>query len=186
MATAAVSPSYAHSGASSQSGLWSWLTTVDHKRIGALYLWTSLTWFVIGGLEAVLIRAQLQGPNGRLVSAETYNQLFTMHGTTMVFLVIMPLSAAFFNLLIPLQIGARDVAFPRLNAFSYWVYLFGSIFMNVSWFIGQAPDGGWFGYTPLTTLAYSKNLNIDFWVLGLQILGVSSLAAGFNFITTIV
>jgi cytochrome c oxidase subunit 1 len=186
MATAAAAPALPHSGYKSESGLWSWLTTVDHKRIGALYLWTSLTWFCVGGIEAMMIRAQLQTPNGRLVSAETYNQLFTMHGTTMVFLVIMPLSAAFFNLLIPLQIGARDVAFPRLNAFSYWVYLFGSLFMNFSWLLRQAPDGGWFGYTPLTTLTFSQNLNIDFWMLGLQILGVSSLAAAFNFITTII
>jgi cytochrome c oxidase subunit I len=186
MATAATAPALSHTGYESESGVWSWLTTVDHKRIGALYLYTALTWFVIGGLEAVMIRIQLQGPNGRFVSAETYNQLFTMHGTTMVFLVIMPLSAAFFNLLIPLQIGARDVAFPRLNAFSYWVYLFGSLFMNASWLIKQAPDGGWFGYTPLTTYTYSQGLNIDFWMLGLQILGVSSLAAAFNFITTII
>jgi cytochrome c oxidase subunit I len=186
MATAAATPVTTHSGPGSESGLWSWLTTVDHKRIGALYLYTALLWFLVGGFEALILRMQLQGPNGRLVSADMYNMLFTMHGTTMVFLVIMPLSAAFFNLLIPLQIGARDVAFPRLNAFSYWVYLFGSIFMNVSWLIGQAPDGGWFGYTPLTTLQYSRNLNIDFWMLGLQILGVSSLAAAFNFITTII
>jgi cytochrome c oxidase subunit 1 len=120
------------------------------------------------------------------VSAEVFNQLFTMHGTTMIFLVVMPLSAAFFNFLIPLQIGARDVAFPRLNAFSYWVYLFGSLFMNASWLVGQAPNGGWFGYTPLTTLQFSQGLNIDFWMLGLQILGVSSLAAAFNFVTTII
>src|SRR4051812_14456944 len=186
MATAAAAPALPRAHEYEASGLWSWLTTVDHKRIGALYLYTSLTWFAIGGFEALMIRAQLQGPNGRLVSAETYNQLFTMHGTTMVFLVIMPLSAAFFNLLIPLQIGARDVAFPRLNAFSYWVYLFGSIFMNVSWLLKQAPDAGWFGYAPLTTLTFSQNLNIDFWMLGLQILGVSSLAAAFNFITTII
>jgi cytochrome c oxidase subunit 1 len=186
MAIATAAPAPVRSEAYSETGLWSWLTTVDHKRIGSLYLYTAFTWFLVGGLEALLLRAQLQGPNGRLVSAEMYNMLFTMHGTTMVFLVIMPLSAAFFNLLIPLQIGARDVAFPRLNAFSYWVYLFGSIFMNVSWLIGQAPDGGWFGYTPLTTFQYSQNLNIDFWMLGLQILGVSSLAAAFNFITTII
>jgi cytochrome c oxidase subunit 1 len=186
MATAATAPAHTSSGYHEASGIWSWLTTVDHKRIGALYLFTALAWFGVGGLEAVMIRIQLQGPNGRFVSADMYNQLFTMHGTTMVFLVIMPLSAAFFNLLIPLQIGARDVAFPRLNAFSYWVYLFGSLFMNASWFIGQAPDGGWFGYTPLTTLQYSGGLNIDFWMLGLQILGVSSRAAAFNFITTII
>ena len=120
------------------------------------------------------------------MSAEVFNQLFTMHGTTMIFLVVMPLSAAFFNFLIPLQIGARDVAFPRLNAFSYWVYLFGSLFMNSSWLVGAAPNGGWFGYAPLTTLPYSPGMNIDFWMLGLQILGVSSLAAAFNFITTII
>src|SRR5476649_1550891 len=186
MATAAVSPSFAHSDYESKSGVWSWLTTVDHKRIGMLYLVTALSWFAVGGLEALIMRAQLQGPNGRVVSAEVFNQLFTMHGTTMIFLVVMPLSAAFFNFLIPMQIGARDVAFPRLNAFSYWVYLFGSLFMNSSWLIGMAPNGGWFGYAPLTTTMYSPGLNIDFWMLGLQILGVSSLAAAFNFITTII
>jgi cytochrome c oxidase subunit 1 len=186
MATAAVSAPYAHTGEYSQSGIMSWLKTVDHKRIGALYMYTALAWFAIGGTEAVIMRMQLQGPNGRVVSAEVFNQLFTMHGTTMIFLVVMPLSAAFFNFLIPLQIGARDVAFPRLNAFSYWVYLFGSLFMNSSWLIGAAPNGGWFGYAPLTTMPYSLGLNIDFWLLGLQILGVSSLAAAFNFITTII
>src|SRR5215207_11592869 len=168
------------------SGIWNWLTTVDHKRIGTLYLFTSLFFFFVGGLEAALIRWQLALPNQEVVSADLYNQLFTMHGTTMIFLGIMPLSAAFFNYLIPLQIGARDVAFPRLNAFSYWVFLFGGIFMNAGWFVGAAPNGGWFGYAPLTTLQYSPGLNIDFWVLGLQILGVSSLAAAFNFITTVI
>src|SRR5512144_1392592 len=186
MATAAVSPAYAHAGEASKGGIWSWLTTVDHKRIGALYMYTALAWFAIGGTEAVIMRMQLQGPNGRVVSAEVFNQLFTMHGATMTFLGVMPLSAAFFIFLIPLQIGARDVAFPRLNAFSYWVYLFGSLFMNSSWLIGAAPNGGWFGYTPLTTMPYNPGLNIDFWMLGLQILGVSSLAAAFNFITTII
>ena len=186
MATTALSPTYVHSDYGSENKVWSWLTTVDHKRIGILYLFTALAWFAVGGCEAVIMRMQLQGPNGHVVSAETYNQLFTMHGTTMIFLVVMPLSAAFFNFLIPLQIGARDVAFPRLNAFSYWVYLFGSLFMNSSWLMGMAPNGGWFGYAPLTTLPYSPGLNIDFWMLGLQVLGVSSLAAAFNFITTII
>ena len=128
-------------------------------------------------------------PNRHVVSADTfYNQLFTMHGTTMIFLVVMPLSAAFFNFLIPLQIGARDVAFPRLNAFSYWVFLFGGLFINARRSCSAArPNGGWFGYAPLTTHARSRpGLNIDFWVMGLQILGVSSLAAAFNFITTII
>jgi len=169
-----------------QTGIWSWITTVDHKRIGTLYLWTALIFFLIGGFEAVLIRTQLMRPNMGFVSAETYNQLFTMHGTTMVFLAVMPLSAAFFNYLIPLQIGARDVAFPRLNAFSYWVYLLGGIFITMPILFKVAPDGGWFGYAPLTTNRFSSGPNIDFWVLGLQILGVSSLAAAFNFITTII
>jgi cytochrome c oxidase subunit 1 len=151
-----------------------------------LYLFTALSFFLIGGVEAVIIRAQLQGPNGHLVSAETYNQLFTMHGTTMIFLAVMPLSAAFFNFLIPLQVGARDVAFPRLNAFSYWVYLFGGVFITVPILFHVAPNGGWFGYAPLTTRSFSPGINIDFWVIGLQILGVSSLAAAFNFITTII
>ena len=114
-----------------QSGIWSWLTTVDHKRIGVLYLYTALAFFLIGGLEALIIRIQLRVRTAHVVSAEMYNQLFTMHGTTMIFLAVMPLSAAFFNFLIPLQIGARDVAFPRLNAFSYWVYLFGGIFITL-------------------------------------------------------
>src|SRR4051812_1827019 len=186
MATTAAVPTYSGTSEHAETGLWSWLTTVDHKRIAALYLGTSLFWFLIGGIEATIIRAQLAFPNGKVVSAQVFNELFTMHGTTMIFLVVMPLSAAFFNLLIPLQIGARDVAFPRLNAFSYWVYLFGSLFMNSSWLFGMAPNGGWFGYAPLTTMAYSPNLNIDFWMLGLQILGVSSPAAAFNFITTII
>jgi cytochrome c oxidase subunit 1 len=168
------------------TGVWSWLSTVDHKRIGTLYLFTALFFFIVGGTEALVIRLQLMKPNQAIVSADMYNQLFTMHGTTMVFLVIMPLSAAFFNYLIPLQIGARDVAFPRLNAFSYWVYALGGAFITAPIFLSLAPNGGWFGYAPLTTNAYSPTLNIDFWVIGLQILGVSSLAAAFNFITTII
>src|ERR1044071_6990106 len=186
MATAAASPPYALPESYEPTGIWSWLTTVDHKRIGALYMYTALAWFAVGGLEALIMRMQPQGPNGRVVSAEVFNMLFTMHGTTMIFLVVMPLSAAFFNFLIPLQIGARDVAFPRLNAVSHWVYLLGSLFMNASWLVGMAPNGGWFGYTPLTTTAYSPGLNIDFCMLGLQILGVSSLAAAFNFATTVI
>lgn len=187
MATiAASSPAPQQSAPAANTGIWSWITTVDHKRIGTLYLWTALIFFIIGGLEAVIIRTQLAHPNMGFVSAETYNQLFTMHGTTMVFLAIMPLSAAFFNFLIPLQIGARDVAFPRLNAFSYWVYVLGGIFITVPILFQVAPNGGWFGYAPLTTTTFSPGVNIDFWVLGLQILGISSLAAAFNFITTII
>jgi cytochrome c oxidase subunit 1 len=177
------------------SGLWSWITTTDHKRIGILYGVTAFFFFLVGGLEALVIRLQLGSPDNTVVSAEVYNQLFTMHGTTMVFLAIMPLSAAFFNFIIPLQIGARDVAFPRLNAFSYWVFLLGGLFMNASFLAGPlfgaeglsvAPNGGWFGYANLTSTRFSPGPNIDFWVLGLQILGIASLAAGFNFITTII
>ena len=188
MATTAAAPPYApvKSKQYESGAIWSWITTVDHKRIGVLYLYTALLFFLFGGLEAFLIRIQLAQPNQHVVSAEFYNQLFTMHGTTMVFLAIMPLSAAFFNFLIPLQIGARDVAFPRLNAFSYWVYVLGGTFITLPIFFSLAPNAGWFGYAPLTTMPYSPGLNIDFWVMGLQILGISSLAAAFNFITTII
>ena len=145
----------------------SWLTTTDHKRIGLLYFWTAFGFFLIGGLEALIIRAQLVRPDGGLgVSAETFNQLFTMHGTTMVFLALMPLSAAFFNYIIPLQIGARDVAFPRLNAFSYWIFLLSGVFIYGGFLVGSPPDGGWFAYVPFTNPTYSPGLNIDFWGLG--------------------
>src|SRR5579862_9146261 len=116
----------------STDGLVGWLTTIDHKRIGILYGVTAFIFFLVGGSEALLIRLQLATPNGKILSAQVYNQVFTMHGTTMIFLVIMPMSSAFFNYLIPLQIGARDVAFPRLNAFSYWLYLLGGLFMYSS------------------------------------------------------
>ena len=188
MALTAATPAHASSASQppEQTGLWSWLTTVDHKKIGILYLYTALFYLLVGGLEAVLIRTQLAKPNLSVVSAELYNQLFTMHGTTMVFLVVMPLSAAFFNYLIPLQIGARDVAFPRLNAFSYWIFALGGLFITLPIFFGMAPNGGWFGYAPLSGPTYGGGFNMDFWVLGLQILGISSLAAAFNFITTII
>jgi cytochrome c oxidase subunit 1 len=167
-------------------GVWSWLTTVDHKRIGILYLATALTFFFIGGIEAMFIRVQLTSPNNDFVSADTFNQLFTMHGTTMIFLAVMPLSAAFFNFLVPLMIGARDVAFPRLNAFSYWLLLFGAILINFGWFFGEAPNAGWFGYANLTSSAFSPGDNVNYWVLGLQVLGLSSLASAFNFLITII
>ncbi|WP_236646390.1 cytochrome c oxidase subunit I [Gemmatirosa kalamazoonensis] len=171
--------------AQTSDGVWGWITTVDHKRIGKLYLFTSLFFFLVGGIEAGLIRAQLAGPNMRVLSAETYNQIFTMHGTTMIFLAVMPLAAAFFNFLVPLQIGARDVAFPRLNAFSYWIYLLGGIIITVPIFFRAAPDGGWFNYAPLSTKQSSPGINVDFWAVGVQILGLSTLAASINFITTI-
>jgi cytochrome c oxidase subunit 1 len=165
--------------------LWSWITTVDHKRIGILYGATAFLFFVVGGIEALIIRLQLAQPGGQVVGAETFNALFTMHGTTMVFLAVMPLNAAFFNYMVPLMIGARDVAFPRLNALSYWIFLFGAIFLNASFLFGAPPDGGWFGYANLTSRQFSPGLSIDFWMLSLQILGASSIIAGVNFIVTI-
>ena len=166
-------------------GPWGWLTTVDHKRIGVLYGGTAFLFFLLGGLEAMLIRIQLMRPENHFVTPEFYNQLFTMHGTTMIFLAVMPLSASFFNFVVPLQIGARDVAFPRLNAFSYWVFLLGGIFLNLSFLLGGAPDTGWFGYANLTSRQFSPGHGVDFWAVGLQILGIASLAAAFNFIVTI-
>ena len=162
------------------------MVTVDHKRIAILYGATAFILFIFGGIEALIMRLQLATPNGQVVDAYTYNELFTMHGTTMIFLVIMPLSVAFFNYIIPLQIGARDVAFPRLNALSYWIFLAGAIFINLGWVIGQAPDAGWFGYANLTERPYSMGLNQDIWVLGLQILGIASIVGSLNFFVTII
>ena len=170
----------------SHKGLWYWLATVDHKKIGTMYGLVSFFWFLVGGIEALLIRLQLGQAESSILSPEVYNQMFTMHGTTMVFLVVMPLSAAFFNWIVPLQIGARDVAFPRLNALSLWVFIFGSILMNISWFAGGAPNGGWFGYPPNSSLGFNPGNGITYWVMGLNILGVASIAAGLNFIVTII
>jgi len=173
--------------------IWSWIATVDHKRIGVMYGVTAFIFFLLGGAEALLLRLQLSSPNATVLDPDQFNRLFTMHGTTMVFLVVMPLSAAFFNLLVPLMIGARDVAFPRLNSFSFWAFLGAGIFLNASFFIRGnifngdlgAPDGGWFGYSPLTSNEFSPGNGIDFWILGLLMLGVASLAGGFNFVVTI-
>ena len=140
----------------------------------------------VGGLEALLIRAQLAGPNGTILSADMYNQMFTMHATTMVFLFVMPMAAAFANYFIPLQIGARDVAFPRINAFSFWCFLFGAIFINTSWFLGGAADGGWFMYAPNSSVPFSPTNGIDFWGLGLQITGIASLTGAINLIVTVI
>ena len=134
------------------TGWQSWLFTVDHKRIGIMYGAFAMFFFLIGGLEALAIRLQLAVPNGKILSPETYNQVFTMHGVTMIFLVIMPLAAAFANYLLPLQLGARDVAFPRMNALSLWVFVAGGFFLCSSLFIGgwfeNVPNGGWFNYAP--------------------------------------
>ena len=169
------------------TGTWKdWLSTVDHKKIGIMYGVAAMFFFVIGGAEALLIRIQLATPNGTLLSPEVYNQVFTMHGVTMIFLVIMPLAAAFANYLLPLQIGARDVAFPRLNALSFWIFLFGGLFLNSAWFFGGGADGGWFNYAPNSSVTFSPSNGIDFYALGLQITGIASLVSAINLITTVI
>ena len=170
----------------SYSGWWSWVTTVDHKRIGILYGVTAFLFFLVGGVEALIMRVQLFWPDQAIVAPGVFNQLFTMHALTMIFLGVMPLGAAFFNFVIPLMIGARDVAFPRLNAFSYWVFLAGGLMLNWGWLSGESPAAGWFAYANLTDTTYSPDGGLDFYVLGLAVLGVSSTAAALNFIVTII
>ncbi|MBM7095904.1 MULTISPECIES: cytochrome c oxidase subunit I [Alteribacter] len=167
-----------------KSVLWDWLTTVDHKKIGILYLVSGGFFFALGGLEAILMRIQLMFPNLGFVSAQTFNELLTMHGTTMIFLAAMPLLFGFMNYIVPLQIGARDVAFPFLNSLGFWLFLFGGILINLSWFLGGAPDAGWTAYVPLSS-EYSGT-GIDYYVLGLQISGLGTLISGINFLVTII
>ncbi len=167
-------------------GLVGWLTTTDHKRIGLMYFFTALAFFGAGGVEALLIRTQLAGPNQHVLSPEAYDQIFTMHGITMIFLFVIPISiGAFGNYLVPLMIGARDMAFPRLNAVSFWIFLGSGIFMYIGLAAGHAPNAGWFDYVPLASKAYSPGNNIDFYGFGLIFNGISSTAAAINFIVTI-
>ncbi len=201
---------------SSTTGFWSWITTVDHKKIGIMYGYAAFFFFIIGGVEALLLRIQLAQANSEFLTAGAYNALFTMHGTTMIFLFVMPASAAFVNYLLPLLIGARDVAFPRLNALSWWMFLFGGIFLYSTFifgtsappvgvdglggidgnlaagggpgsfnFLADSPDGGWFAYQPNAGPLYSPGTAMDYWALGLQIIGLSSLVASVNFIVTV-
>ncbi len=165
-------------------GFWGWIVTVDHKKVGILYGATALVFLVVGGFEAVLIRTQLAQPNGQVLDAATYNQIFTMHGLTMIFLVVMPLGAAFTNYLAPLMIGTRDVAFPRLNALSYWIFLFGGLFLYSSFLLGGAPNGGWFGYAPNSVATAGDNMS--FYAIGLIILGISSTVSAVNLAVTVI
>ena len=169
-----------------RSGFLSWIMTVDHKKIGILYIYSALIFFLIGGLEALLIRIQLAQPDNKFLSADVYNQVFTMHGTTMIFLVVMPLAAGFGNYLVPLMIGARDMAFPKLNALSYWTFLFGGVFMYSSFIFGGAPNDGWFSYAPLTEKLYSPTHGMDYWVMGILLLGLATTIGSINFIVTII
>jgi len=180
-------PKFLERPTSYTTGVWGWITTVDHKKIGIMYGFTAIFFFLLGGLEAVVIRSQLAFAGNEIVSPDIYNQLFTMHALTMIFLAIMPLAVTFFNLIVPLQIGARDVAFPRLNALSYWIYLSGGLLLNAGWILGGAADSGWFAYAPLTLDQYgSGGRGMDFYSLGLLVLGVSSVAGGLNFLVTII
>src|SRR6202171_2474711 len=169
-----------------------WVTTVDHKRLGILYILFALVFLAAGGIEATIMRWQLVRPHNDLVSPQVFNRMFTMHGTTMIFFVAMPLVFGFANYLVPLMIGARDMAFPRLNAFSFWMTAFGGLLLYFS-FIGgdgrfgggNAPDVGWFAYAPLTSRAFSPGHSTDFWTLALLVSGVGSIGTAVNFITTI-
>jgi cytochrome c oxidase subunit 1 len=170
-------------------GIVDWLTTVDHKKIGVMYGMVALICLIIGGIEALLMRVQLASPEATFLTAREYNQLFNMHGTTMIFLAVMPLSVAFFNFLIPLQIGARRVAFPRINTLSLWCFISGAIILNMSWlFPTGVPVIGWFGHAPITLKMQNGDMGMhtDFWIIGLQVLGLAYLLASFNFITTII
>jgi cytochrome c oxidase subunit I len=167
-------------------GLVGWLTTVDHKRIGLLYFFTTLAFFGAGGVEALLMRTQLAGPERHVLSPDRYDQVMTMHGVTMIFLFVIPMTTgAFGNYLVPLMLGARDMAFPRLNALSYWLFLGSGCLMYAGLFLNMGPDAGWFNYVPLALKRYDTGLNIDFYALGLIFNSISSTVAAANFVVTI-
>ncbi|HEX8037034.1 MAG TPA: cbb3-type cytochrome c oxidase subunit I, partial [Ktedonobacterales bacterium] len=191
-----------------------WVRTTDHKRIGLMYIYTAFIFFLLGGIEATIIRTQLAVPDSKLITPSLYNELFTMHATIMIFAFMMPVFVGIANYVVPLMIGARDMALPRLNAASYWLYVAGGIVLATSLVLGAAPDAGWFGYAPLTEATpacltglgtlpvqavtqaaatasaqgqqgcFAPGANIDFWVLALSLLGVSSILSGINFIVT--
>jgi len=172
------------------TGPWSWVTTIDHKKIAIMYGSLATVFLLVGGIEALFIRLQLARPNGTVLTAARYNEFFTMHGTTMVFLMGMPIAAAFGNYLVPLMVGARDVAFPRLNMLGFWIFAFGGLFLYSSFALGGAPDGGWFGYAPLTSTplaaGYLPGRGADFWAVGIIMLGIGSVATAVNFLVTII
>ena len=167
-------------------GKLAWIASVDHKQLGIMYLWLALFFFVLGGLEAMVIRVQLALPDNDLISPEFYNQIFTMHGTTMIFLVLMPALVGLGTYFIPLMIGANEMAFPRLNAFSFWITFLGGLLLYFSFFAGGAPDAGWFNYAPLSENNYSSSPGVDYYLIGLILTGIGSIGAGLNFITTVI
>jgi cytochrome c oxidase subunit 1 len=162
-----------------------WLSTTDHKRIGIMYLVSAFVFFLIGGIEALLMRIQLGVPDNTFLTPDVYNQMFTMHGTTMIFLGLMPLNVGLGNYMVPLMIGARDMAFPRLNALSIWLFIFGGLMLYVSFFVGGAPNVGWFAYAPLTQKQFAPTAGVDYWIIGIGLTGVASIAGALNFIVTI-
>ena len=181
----------------SETYIGDWIMTTDHKKLGIMYIVTAFFFFLVGGVDALLIRTQLAQPDGKVLSPDVYNQIFTMHAVTMIFLFIMPMLVGLGNYIVPLMIGARDMAFPRLNAFGYWVVLFGGLFLTSSFLFGAAPNAGWFAYAPLTELSgpgttscgnavmCTPGPNMDFWALGILMLGISSIAGSINFVVTI-
>lgn len=168
------------------SAVWDYMTTVDHKKIGNMYFISGFIFFLIGGLEAFLIRLQLAFPGNELFIGDTFNELLTMHGTTMIFLAAMPMIFGLMNVVVPLQIGARDVAFPFLNALGYWLFTSGGLLLHLSLFFGEIPDAGWTSYTSLALNDFSPGAGVDYYVLGLQISGIGTLIGGLNFIATII
>jgi heme/copper-type cytochrome/quinol oxidase subunit 1 len=168
------------------TGLLSWLATTDHKKIGILYIASGVLFLAVAGFEALLMRVQLTLPRLEVLSPQAYNALFTMHGTTMVFLVGMPILFGFINYIVPLQVGARDMAFPRLNALSYWTFLFGALILHFSFLMNAVPDMGWYAYAPLTVRPYTTNQGVDFWVISLLVTAVGSIATAINVIVTVI
>jgi len=169
-----------------------WLTTVDHKRLGILYLLYALLFLSVGGVQALIIRIQLMHSHNNFVSPQVFNRMFTMHGTTMIFFVAMPLVFGFANYLVPLMIGARDMAFPRLNAFSFWLSFLGAVLLYFSFVggsglygTGNAPDVGWWAYAPLGARAFSPGHSADYWTISLLVSGFGSVGTGINIIVTI-
>ena len=168
----------------SNYGLLQWLSSTDHKQLGILYLWMSLFFFLIGGIEALLIRIQLSVPELDFLSPELYNQIFTMHGTTMIFFAVMPLLIGYATYFLPLMIGANEMAFPRLNALSLWLTLLGGLLLHFSYLSGGAPDAGWFSYAPLSEKNYSFEHGVDYYCIGLIVAGMGSIGAALNFVIT--
>ncbi|HKJ40614.1 MAG TPA: cbb3-type cytochrome c oxidase subunit I, partial [Sunxiuqinia sp.] len=168
----------------SVNGLLNWLSTVDHKQIGIMYLVSALVFFFTGFGEAMLMRIQLAQPGNTVLSPEAYNQIFTMHGTTMIFLVLMPMVIGFITYSLPLMIGANEMAFPRLNAFSYWTFLFGALVLHFSFFAGGAPNVGWFSYVPMAENYYSFSPGVNYWAISILIMGIGSVGAALNIIVT--